>query len=729
MIDLSVLLFALHTGSVPLIPVVQGSFTIDGVLDEQAWETALPVDLKYETRPRENTPAPVATLVLLADTGSSLVVAFRAEDPDPSQIRAFLHDRDAAYSDDFVGVVLDTFNDERRALEFFANPYGAQMDLIQDDVNGNEDDSWNAIWSSAGVITDFGYVVELEIPYTALQLPDHEGIKTWGIDLLRFYPRAERHRLSNNPQDRSVSCYLCQLDKFEGFADANPGRDLEISPTLTIASTEFRDEVTDDDLTSNGTDIEPGLDINWGITPNVTFNGTLNPDFSQVEADVAQLDVNNTFTLFFPERRPFFLEGADFFETPINSVYTRTISDPDVGARLTGKMGRNAFGVFVADDTVTNFLVPGALNSDVATLDQSSEAAVVRYRRDVGKNSSVGVLMTHRQGDDYHNTVAGIDTRVRFSDADTMFLQYLDSDTENPQSVQEDFDLAQELSGDALRFGYDHNERDWNAYLRYDNFADGFRSDLGFITRVDYDKTVAGGGRNWWGEDDDWYTRIRWSGDWDITHDQSGRLLEKELESYLSYQGAMQSYVELGAGTRERLWDDVLFTEDFYSFFAEFQPVRGLYMSLYSRFGDQIDFANTRLGSITQIQPQIRLNVGKHWRFDVRHNNQTLERDGGTVFEANQSDIRAAYQFDLRQRLRLTIQYTDIERDPTLYVDEVDAAFRNLGTQLIYSYKVNPRTVLYAGYSDIGIETDEVADLTTTSRTLFLKVGYAWEPG
>ena len=149
-------------------------FIIDGQLDEAAWGQALSIDLKYETNPGENIQARVNTEVLLIDTGRAFMVGFRAEDPDPSAIRAFLRDRDAAYDDDIVGVVLDTFNDERRALEFFVNPFGSQMDLIQDDVNGDEDDSWDAIWDAAGRITETGYVVEMEIPYTALSLPPTE---------------------------------------------------------------------------------------------------------------------------------------------------------------------------------------------------------------------------------------------------------------------------------------------------------------------------------------------------------------------------------------------------------------------------------------------------------------------------------------------------------------------------------------------------------------------------
>lgn len=709
------------------VPFRQATIDVDGVLAESVWDAALVIELGYETRPAENQPPPVKTQVRLLDTGSAFVVAFIADDPNPAQIRAHLHDRDDAWDDDFVGVVLDTFNDERRALEFFANPYGAQMDLIQDEVNGNEDSSWDAIWSSAGKITEQGFVVEMEIPYTAMQLPGTVGEKTWGIDILRFYPRGERHRLSNNRLDRSISCYLCQLAKVRGFANAKAGTDIEITPTLVATASQERDEL-DDPLSDTDVNWDPGLDVNWGITPNWTLNGTINPDFSQVEADVAQLNVNQTFALFFPEKRPFFLDGADFFDSPNRIVYTRNVTDPNYGVRVTGKQGRNVLGFFYAEDEVTNLLIPGALGSDVASIDGASTDIAFRYRRDVLENSSLGLLVTSRDGQDYQNTVAGIDGKLRFKDNHRVTFQYLASDSEYPDSIVEEFDQNAELDGSLLELRYNYETRNWFHFVRYKDSEQGFRPDLGFVNQVDIVRGVVGSGRIWHGDDSTWWNRIRLSGDWDRTEDQSGQLLEEELEAYVSVQGPLQSFIEVGGGIRERYWDGVLFDESYVNLFGELRPRDGLQLALFASVGEQVDFANTEIGDQLNINPRVTLNLGDHWSFSLRHRFRKLQRDGGTVFEANQSDFRIGYQFDLRQRLRLTLQSTDIERDPSLYVDEVDRNFTALGTQLIYSYKVNPRTVLFAGYSDFGEEDDSVDSLVKTNKTVFFKVGYAWEP-
>ncbi|HEV2846566.1 MAG TPA: carbohydrate binding family 9 domain-containing protein, partial [Thermoanaerobaculia bacterium] len=202
--------------------------TLDGILDEAAWGSAGKMELQFETRPAENTAPPVRTEVLFTYDEDHIYVAFRSHDPNPSEIRAHLSDRDTAFSDDFVGIVLDPFNDERRAFEFFVNPLGVQMDLFMDDVGGNEDSSWDAIWDAAGKIHPGGYDVEIAIPWSSLRFPRTEGDQTWGFDALRFYPRNQRHRIASQPMDRNVNFYLCQISKLTGFSGVTPGRNLEV---------------------------------------------------------------------------------------------------------------------------------------------------------------------------------------------------------------------------------------------------------------------------------------------------------------------------------------------------------------------------------------------------------------------------------------------------------------------------------------------------------------------
>src|SRR4249919_265798 len=285
------------------IPRASSDIVVDGVLDDAAWAQATPIELVFEVTPNDNTPAPVKTTARMAYTDDALLIAFHAEDPDPSKIHAFLRDRDALYSDDFVGVMLDTFDDQRRAYEFFVNPLGVQADLIKEEATGNEDDSWDGLWTSAGRITDAGYDVEVRIPFATLRFRDTEDVRRWGATFLRIHPRAYRTQYFSNRVERGSRCLTCTFDKLEGFQGVKQGRNLEITPTLTMTLAQDR-ETPDRKWESEGADFEPGVDVAWAPTPNLTLNGTINPDFSQVETDQAQLDLNTSFALFFPEKRP-----------------------------------------------------------------------------------------------------------------------------------------------------------------------------------------------------------------------------------------------------------------------------------------------------------------------------------------------------------------------------------------------------------------------------------------
>ena len=716
--------------TLPQLPSTSQEIVIDGVMDEPAWQDAIAIAMDVETKPGENIPARVQTTAYLVENGESLFLAFDARDPDPSEIRAYLRDRDTIWNDDFAGISIDSYGDERRAFQFFANALGVQADTTNDDINQNEDPSWDAIWNSAGKINDDGYVLEMEIPLSQLRFEKTSGMQKWGIDLLRYRPRDRTYRYANNPQNRDMNCYLCQLEKFEGLEGAEPSSDIEIVPTLTASQVDTTDQPGINPLQSGDPDAEAGLSVRWGITPDLTANLAINPDFSQVEADAPQLDVNNQFALFFPEKRPFFLEGADYFNTPIRAVFTRTVADPNFGLKLTGKRNKNTVGVFVAQDDITNLIFPGSLSSSGTSLDNSNTAFVGRYARSFGQSSSVGALLTTRTGDGYHNYVGGFDVRWKINDNHNVRAQYLRSDTEYPDQTAIDFGQPLgSFDGDATHLQYDFDSRNWFSYVRYQERSSGFRADSGFVPRVDIQQTIVGGGRIWHGDDEDWYTQLRLSGDWDIAYDEQGRVLEREVEGYFTIQGALQSVLQLGGLTRDLLWNDQMFEENKLSIFGEFQPTGGLIIGARNRWGTQVDFANTRLGDEVRIEPFVNWNVNRHLL--VRLNSAFVKLDtkaGAKIFDAQVHDVRLTWQFNLRSFIRLSLQAQDIERNPAEHISPVDERTKDVGRQLLYSYKLNPQTVFFLGYSDALIEDDSLDSLTTTDRTWFMKIGYAWTP-
>ncbi len=622
--------------SVADLPRTSAEITIDGVMDEAAWQRAVRVNIDIETRPGENIRAPVSTAAYLIEDGENLYVAFDAKDPDPESIRAYLRDRDTAWDDDFIGVVLDTYNDERRAFQFFANPLGVQMDMTNDDVNRNEDESWDAIWSSAGTINADGYVVEMQIPLSQLRFPSLAGKQTWGYDLVRFYPREHRYRLSNNALDRNLSCYLCQVSKFSGLEGSRPGRDIEVVPTLTASKVDTTDDPAVTPLQSGDAEVQAGVSVRWGITPDMTANLALNPDFSQIEADVAQLSVNERFALFYPEKRPFFLEGADYFSTPIGAVFTRTVSDPDFGAKLTGKRGDNTFGVFAAQDNVTDLLLPGLFGSDSTTLSAGNTAMVGRYSRGYGDASSIGGLATIRDGEGYHNYVGGIDGRWKISDQHAIRYQYLRSDTKYPQAVAEEFDQpGAAFDGDATRIAYHYDSRNWFGYAGFEEVSSGFRADAGFIPQVGSREKEVELGRVWHGGEQDWWYRIRAFIDYEISHDEDGRLLERKTELRLGIGGPMQSWYQVGVRDGAEFYEGALYNLTSYSLYAELRPRGGLSMRLFTRIGDQIDYDNGRLGKRRFYEPNLDWNINRNLLLRIRGVLVDFDTaDGEKIFDA-----------------------------------------------------------------------------------------------
>lgn len=710
-----------------MVPPASGAIAIDGTVDEAAWRDALRLELKYEVRPRENVEPDVRTELFITHDDTRLYIAFKCYDPEPSSIRARYSDRDRQWSDDWCGVVLDTFNDQRHAFEFFSNPLGVQGDMANDDILGEEDASWNAIWDSAGRITADGYEVEMAIPFSQLSFQSTGGTQIWGIDAIRSWPRENRAHIGLFPRQRGNNSYLSQTVKITGFDGIQPGRNLEIAPTLTTGRTEERSSFPDGALEEKDSKVDPGVTVRWGLTPNITVNGTLNPDFSQIEADEVQLDINRPFSLYFNETRPFFLDGATYFNTPrITTVYTRTIVDPNVAVKLTGKEGPHTFGVFLAEDDTTALVLPGAEGSRRAVFNQNTMAAVGRYRYDFGGSSTVGAVFTDREGDGYHNRVFALDGNYRFTDNDYVQFSAAGSSTRYNDAMAARFGTdTEEHAGHGLNAIYAHRDRNWFYQAAYMDFADEFRVDLGWQPQVGFRKLIVGGGREFWGGEGDFYNRLTISGDWDRTEKRDGSLLEEEVEAYLQGTLALDTYFNFGGGKRTMAYNGVEFEQNFWGAYLEGNPVSMLWASIGMEGGDWIDFAHTRPATEFNIEPGFDLRFGRHLTISYYHEFSYLDVAAGRLFTAHVPQTRLTWQHDERTRLRAIFQYVNIERDPTLYAFDVEKISKDLLSQILFSYKINAQTVLYLGYSDTYVGGEEFG-LTQLSRTVFAKIGYAW---
>ena len=705
------------------VPRVNSEVKIDGYLDEEVWSQAVKVDANIEVSPGENIPAPVKTEVYIAYDNSNIYVAFKAYDPSPSQIRVNFCDRDNIWDDDWVLILFDTFNDERRSYDFACNPLGIQADIIESVSGGGG--SWDAIWESDGRITDEGYIVEMAIPFSCLKFPRTEGEQIWGFDAVRSYPRNVRHHIGSFPRDRNNNCYFCQLLKLTGFEDVIPGRDIEMVPTFTSLVIQERENWTSGPFNEDYSN-ELGLTSSWGITNNLKLSATLNPDFSTIEADVIQVDVNNPFEIWYPEKRPFFLEGEDFFETEIDAVHTRTLADPNFGVKLIGKEGKNTIGFFSAQDAVTNFVFPSLEGSDSDVRETKSYGTVLRYLRDFGQSSNIGFLLTDREGEEYYNRVFGLDGIFRLGKKDDIQWQVLGSKTHYPEDIASSYDQSTDaFTGKGIEVDYFHGAEKYNFFAEYKEMSPDFRTDLGFENQNGFRYVDVGGNYIWRAGPEHWFTWINIYLGADLGKDYLGNTARKELKANFNYNGPLQSYWGVyGQLSRDR-YDGEEFETSYLNYWIGGVPTKWFNFNFWSVFGNQIDYDNTRQGKGLQMGVSATLKIGPRLSIYLDHYYERLDINAGRLYTANREYIKLMYHFSERIYIRTIFQYANYKKEPSLYVDEVAPEEQEFLSQILLSYKINPHTAFYVGYTD-NYFGDSDTDVTQTDRGLFAKIGYAW---
>lgn len=705
------------------VPRIDGKVSIDGRLDETNWAEALKLELEYETDPGENVPAPVKTKVLVFHDQDNIYFGLNCYDPNPSTIRARYSERDNIHTDDLVNINLDTFNDERRNYYFGCNPLGAQRDGIETQTVNS---SWDAIWDSAGSITDAGYTIEIAIPFSSLQFQRTNSPQIWGLDISRWYQRSYRRRLGLVKIDRNNNSYQNQFLKIIGFEGIRPGKNIEVIPTLTGTRTDERDSFPKGDFAPVSKDVDAGLTVKWGITTNLTLNGAVNPDFSQVEADSRQLDINQPFALFYQEKRPFFLEGIDFFRTPFDAVYTRTLRDPVWGIKLTGKEGPNTLGSYYVKDNLTNLIFPGSQDSRSTSLSLPSSSGVFRYKRDFGNKYTLGALITTRDGEEYFNRVFGVDGEARFTNRNRLEFQLLGSSTHYPYEVADDFDQPMTSFSDrAFHLAYRYQSRNLNVFANYQDVGPGFRADLGFWPMVDFRRL--GTGIN--------YSLIKSTGWWSVMtfgysfshrQDHDGNPLTNSNEISFFFRGALQSFFQLLGRKSREIYKGVEYDLVSGTTMFMFQPYASLQLGFLGDFGDRIDYTNSRGGKRLRLSPQFTYNLGKRICLAFNHAYEKMDAGGDHLYTANISQGSLIFHLNTKIFVRAILQYVDYRYNVDNYTFPIDPEYRNFFTQFLFSYRLNPRTVVFLGYSDNYLGTYEV-NLTQTDRTFFLKIGYSWQ--
>ncbi len=747
-------------------PVVErAEVSIDGRLDDVAWQEAALLTDFTQFEPVEGTPASQRTEVRVLMDADAIYFSVMAFDDDPSGIRATLSERDSfTRSDDYIRFVLDTFDDGRRAYVFTVNPLGVQHDGIwnqggsagrRDNFGPPIDDNPDFLWDSDGLITDAGYQVELRIPLKSLRFPD-VGEQAWGLQVERNVQRTG-FRSSWAPITNDIANRLAQSGKLAGLHDLDMGVFLEFNPVLTGKRIGSIDSETGL-FRHDGAEGDFGLNMTYGLTSNLTLDGTFNPDFSQVEADAGQIEVNERFALFFPEKRPFFLEGTEIFAMPKQLIYTRRVANPIGGAKLTGKVGSFNLGYL------------GAVDESFDADTDNTVVNLFRVKKDIGSGSSIGAVYTDRTGSttDY-NRVAGADARLQFTNRHTLTLMGATSFS--------NYDGTGRESGRLLHAKFEQAGRTFSFNGEIEDTNPEFNTANGFLQRIGETQVSSRASYNWFGPRGGVVEQIGPSLEvksyWDHDAFWNGAGPE-EAEVQLGWRFSLRGNITFWGNHKRTKFDfrpasyEGLFAQQADGSYAAFRPNQELFDNLGSTtlslwvnkwqrvrgnvrytfsdtpifdrtYGVAVEPASSRSTQTTlNLYPTTAL-VGE---VGIRTTSLRRKRDGSTASTAVIPRVRAQYQFSRSLFVRGIFEYRSQERfaltDPTtgrgIFAadDEGGYALRDgsighdFHVEGLVSYEPSPGTVFYIGYTRQMEDTDSFRfrDIRPQNDGLFVKLSY-----
>jgi Domain of unknown function (DUF5916)/Carbohydrate family 9 binding domain-like len=695
----------------------EGAIAVDGNLDDAGWKNAAVIDRFYETSPGNNAEPKVKTIVHLSYDDKYFYIGIRCEDPEPGKIRAPFVDRDQVIgTDDNIAVFLDTRNEKRSALELRVNPRGIQADGVFNDANFSEDFAPDFFYDTAAKIDGGGWSAEYAIPFSSLRYDDKPE-QTWNILVWRNYPRDFRYAYQSAAVPRGSNCYMCWMHPIVGLTGLPKAGHMIVAPYVTAQSTSIPEGPLGTPLQREPLKKDAGLDVKWTPSQNQAIDLTINPDFSQIESDVAQITTNQRFAVFFQEKRPFFLEGTELFDTPMLVAYTRTITAPRWGARSTGHLGPStSYTVLVTDDKGGGLtIIPGALGSGFALADFKSYDTIARVKHDIGR-SYAGFVLTDREIDGGgHNRVVGPDFNWRPNDSDQIAVEFLHTDTRDPAGLLGDASST----GNAFVGTWNRQKEKYDTFLEARDFGEGFRADLGFIPQVGYREIDGGGGLRFFPEKGFFrFVRPNIFLDRQTSKDGGDKIFQTTSFGILALGRKNFTGQFIVRPKEQILVGNQLLDQTYALWFLQIDPHRRWpRVSLQGRFGEGIDFGGGRVGNQTNFTLASTIRPHDKITFDVNASREWLDAQGERVYTATIERLKTTYSFSAKSLVRIIGQY----------VDNNFPGFGHSGSftgSVLYSYKLNWQTVLFAGYGDDRVLNTN-ADLLKADRTFFFKVSYA----
>ena len=765
------------------IPRFETPPVIDGRLDDAVWRTAAVFGDFVQTQPGDNVKPTYPTEVRIGYDSKNLYIAFDAKQKRDT-IRATVARRDAIFNDDYVLVHLDTFNDQRQAYLLFFSPLGMQADGTFTEGRG-EDYSLDIVMDSKGVVNEDGFTIEVAIPFKSLRYEAGKN-KQWGLHLNRRVKYNNNEYNSWMPTNRSLNGWLNQEGHITGLEGIETTRQLEINPSLTFSESGRRTRFSFDNnpagrFVNEGLKGDFGVTAKFGLTPTTTLDFAYNPDFAQVEADAPVTTANQRFPIFFEEKRPFFLERIDIFQSGLSIVNTRAIVDPDLAVKLTGRRGHNTFGLMYASDNA-----PGNYSKDERQslllcqherltdptvvcgiepfVDKNASIGVLRLKHDIGRQHNIGFFATSYDFVQRHNRVAGVDGRFLLNPKTVTEFQVVGT-TSHRNFYNPDINKSEYRKGDGLgyRVFLERSDRNWYMnYLAIGRSAD-YRADVGFTQR--FDTNYLGSYIRYVTERDqkkfviykrlqnatnvsyDWHGRSQYA----ITDTRGMLALQRQtfigLGTQFGYErvfehefGPNRSALRPGAffwpsSERSARFKDV-------NGFIETTPNKRLYAFVLVDYewgamdydlgagpeGRRASLAallnpNNGLdpgpGNQLWIDSSLRYQPTTAFQTQLNYNKRRLVRhDTGLVaFDDNLFSSRSTYQFSRNTFARLRLDYSTLNK----YVRP----------QFVMGWTPNPGTALYIGYNDdlnynsFNPYTGQFErGLRGNGRTFFIKASY-----
>ncbi|WP_138430872.1 carbohydrate binding family 9 domain-containing protein [Fodinibius saliphilus] len=709
---------------------ISENFEITADLDQPAWDKAPVIYIKNQVMPDDNASATVQTKVKMLYSKEYLYIGFWAKDPNPQNIRANISDRDKSFRDDFVGVFVDPFNNNQNAYELFSNPLGIQMDGMRS--GNNEDMNFDLLWYSEGKITDEGYQVVMKVPFASLNFPDKK-VQDWSIQFIRNYPRSTRYQFTWSDVSVDNSCLICQNGEMKGVKNIESSNAVEFLPYgMGYQNSTLKNPENSSNLNHGRINGRIGGSVSYSPNSTSSINAVVNPDFSQVETDAAQIGANETFALYYPEKRPFFMRRSDLFATRENLFYSRMINRPIAAGKYTHQADNFSLAFLTAYDRDSPFLVPGKYSSSLVRSDIDAYNNIFRGKYNFGSESYIGGLFTARNQGEGSNYVGSIDWNILLADQYYFSGQLgysstkeLDDSTlmsEGRVFGEKRYDAAfngEQYGGTLVSAEFSREAKYYNFDFEYKSFSPTFQTQSGFINRTDRRQLEASQSIAYY-PNKDWLSRgrVSVSGVW--RYDFGGQFQERFIYTRWSNNLAGQTYLSF---SYLPLNDEHFRGEFFTRLHRTMVNLQSNPMDMLS-FGGNVNFGryiyksnNPQLGRGYNASVYTTLKPSSRLELSLRYNYSTLSsvEDDQEFYSGSIFRMTGNYNFSRRLFARVITQYNSFKEQIQLY-------------PLVY-YKVNPFTKFYIGMTDYmnhfdSGKPDGLGGFTETDRQFFVKFQY-----